>query len=1366
MTSTLTATFDDLIARYAGLFDEEDHPRDEHHQKFVAKDKAAGAGSSGPPKPKKKPAAAQEQLFATSDQGTLFGKQAKRVGTLETLQPEKKPDVLPDRTESPLDKDVVKQAEPLAGQKTLTTDAPGEFEIAGLTLEKAGDLAARHGHDKADAMAKIEKRPGAWVGAIKSWQGEERAETSQKRRDTREANWKPTEEQQAVLDAIGSHRVFKGAAQDMLMYSQHKKATEQLIKKGIIDRTDGGREVSYRLLKNTSEAPQSATLPGQKTLEPATEKLTKTEYANLSPDARTDAKIAAAFPKIHAELSGKTPTELKHIGSSEFATTRGMVARDLHFNATAAERAAAIKSSAAPASGWGQIAALNGGKITVAKPNHKTPPAPATQDAIGLITPEGEIRHVRVADARMALHGDHPEFLGVKYRGQGFRYDAASGKVAWNDEPTQEQAEAVHDHLSRKGHAVKAHELLNSSHPLTFPGSFINGESSRYALTDAFDAAFAHYATTALPSPPRSGFGRRTGMGSLRTGSPDTDQKLAAVQGLVNSQPVSSLAQIFKSAMGAVLGQPAKSKQPGGAKPLTPHQQAMQAANLTRAQASAQTAQNRAAASGQPAAPRVPAPLSPAQQAIQAAKVQQAQAGALAAQHKATAAGHGVTTAAAKAQHAQALAQGQQQANQGAQQLLASANQTLNSAMNPAPPTKPHSAHPAHPIGGAGGERPTQGSGKDHWVTIQGTHVLIDGQGNIEKGPAALTGQNVAKLPERKPTPNSDANRQNKPAKPGQPLPGFTDLKQKEGIANAALETPDLTPEQQAIQDQILGGMETSPAAAPPVQPATAQPPAAQPATKPATKPANPPAPRTQAEKDQAQMESNVMWDKIGKRTTSDAPSATPEQQAQIEAQRKAGLDEFADEDRKLAEKKAGGAPAPAAPAPSPAPAPAAPRATPQTPAAASQKGKGENPGMTDRKAYLRGIEKGLMHRREPDAKDKDDLAKVRQQLADMGEAPAEKAAAPAPQPAPAAAKPAAKKDPAPAPHPDAAHHAREIGKAHAEVAAAQTDLADAHAHNAATPEHAQHVAELKAKLQRYEKHIADQEARHTTEKSNIHAGHAPYVADLKRQADEHQKGRAAAEAEVKQLKDDALVAANGGNEMDKKTMAKKRRAKAGREQAVETGRSTKERLAISEAAHDHKVDREHLASAVHASLEKDLPAWHALREAVGTHNQLFQNERKELREGDEDSPTARKMRLDELQNSLESEHGELAHLGVSFKDAFKAIQEGMPPEPSMSDEDYVDQVASELASGNHALSNPEQRGETGHDRGGHGGGGQTGSRGEADDSDINPAPHHHDDDNVPFSLRDRGGPLPHLVAQYARQFQDALDRQFYTRRA
>lgn len=44
---------------------------------------------TGPKKPTKKPAAEQDQLFATSDQATLFGKQAPRAGTLETKQPEK-----------------------------------------------------------------------------------------------------------------------------------------------------------------------------------------------------------------------------------------------------------------------------------------------------------------------------------------------------------------------------------------------------------------------------------------------------------------------------------------------------------------------------------------------------------------------------------------------------------------------------------------------------------------------------------------------------------------------------------------------------------------------------------------------------------------------------------------------------------------------------------------------------------------------------------------------------------------------------------------------------------------------------------------------------------------------------------------------------------------------------------------------------------------------------------------------------------------------------------------------------------------------------------------------------------------------------
>lgn len=74
-------------------------------------------------KPAEQPKPATEKthaqpLFAMEPERGLFGKQPQKVGTIETLQPEKKP-AEPVTQEAPLDKSVVKQAETLPGQMSL-----------------------------------------------------------------------------------------------------------------------------------------------------------------------------------------------------------------------------------------------------------------------------------------------------------------------------------------------------------------------------------------------------------------------------------------------------------------------------------------------------------------------------------------------------------------------------------------------------------------------------------------------------------------------------------------------------------------------------------------------------------------------------------------------------------------------------------------------------------------------------------------------------------------------------------------------------------------------------------------------------------------------------------------------------------------------------------------------------------------------------------------------------------------------------------------------------------------------------------------------------------------------------------------------
>lgn len=70
------------VSRYAGLFDEADHPRDSSGE-FTRKGSGSSGGSTatGPKKPTKKPAAAQGALFQGNVQGSLFDK-APKVGSL------------------------------------------------------------------------------------------------------------------------------------------------------------------------------------------------------------------------------------------------------------------------------------------------------------------------------------------------------------------------------------------------------------------------------------------------------------------------------------------------------------------------------------------------------------------------------------------------------------------------------------------------------------------------------------------------------------------------------------------------------------------------------------------------------------------------------------------------------------------------------------------------------------------------------------------------------------------------------------------------------------------------------------------------------------------------------------------------------------------------------------------------------------------------------------------------------------------------------------------------------------------------------------------------------------------------------------
>lgn len=280
-----------------------------------------------------------------------------------------------------------------------------------------------------------------------------------------------------------------------------------------------------------------------------------------------------------------------------------------------------------------------------------------------------------------------------------------------------------------------------------------------------------------------------------------------------------------------------------------------------------------------------------------------------------------------------------------------------------------------------------------------------------------------------------------------------------------------------------------------------------------------------------------------------------------------------------------------------------------------------------------------------------------------------------------------------------------ELAKARAEVEAARQEAAAAHkARDSVLSEHARYIAhaeemtrkhaELKGQLQNYEAH------------------HKAYVDDLKAKNKGLDEKLTAAEQKYARMFDNP----------------RERRKAEGGAKRNETVGSQKQRLTLLEAAHAHKVDPDELGAAVDAQIAQDEEHWQRLKEVVGKNNNLSPPERKKLQEGDEASLKGRGD-YEEMQERAEQ-------AGMDWQTVWDAVTNGMPPKPSAADEDYVAKVASQL----------EPRG---HGTGG--GGGRAAGAGEADESDL-PAPHQ-EDDNVPFSLRDRGG----LVAVYARQFDDLI---------
>jgi hypothetical protein len=129
--------------------------------------------------------------------------------------------------------------------------------VGGMTPEEMATVAARNGHDYDEVLAKIRRKPGAWVQAVNDWKAAEDTEKKRQRQDVREKNWKPSEKQQAVLDRIGTGRRFPAYA-DEPMYAAHKAATQSLIKRGVLERTETPERVHYDVVRPPTPLPEFA----------------------------------------------------------------------------------------------------------------------------------------------------------------------------------------------------------------------------------------------------------------------------------------------------------------------------------------------------------------------------------------------------------------------------------------------------------------------------------------------------------------------------------------------------------------------------------------------------------------------------------------------------------------------------------------------------------------------------------------------------------------------------------------------------------------------------------------------------------------------------------------------------------------------------------------------------------------------------------------------------------------------------------------------------------------------------------------------------------------------------------------------------
>lgn len=132
--------------------------------------------------------------------------------------------------------------------RAYTDEQDGETTYAGMSLDDAAKMASEHGHSYEEAKSKIAKKPSAWISVLQQWKDEEKAEKRQNRKDKRESSWKPNEDEQKILDFIGDGKIIPRSF-DHLSWGTNKKAMNSLLKKGVIDRVDAGKEITYRVMK-------------------------------------------------------------------------------------------------------------------------------------------------------------------------------------------------------------------------------------------------------------------------------------------------------------------------------------------------------------------------------------------------------------------------------------------------------------------------------------------------------------------------------------------------------------------------------------------------------------------------------------------------------------------------------------------------------------------------------------------------------------------------------------------------------------------------------------------------------------------------------------------------------------------------------------------------------------------------------------------------------------------------------------------------------------------------------------------------------------------------------------------------------------